>query len=82
MYCAAIGVICIPYGLLLKCIPSEWFAWIKLEESEMEAEEEQTGIVATFKKSHTKNFKNKSSLRSSTKNFKQVEENDDGYKIN
>jgi len=67
LYCAAIGVFCIPYGLLLKFVPSDWFAWIKLEETEMEAEEEQGSIVAALKKSHTKNLSKKAgSLRSGT----------------
>lgn len=67
LYCAAIGVFCIPYGLLLKFVPSAWFSWIKLEETEMEAEEEQGSIVAALKKSHTKNFSKKAgSLRSGT----------------
>ena len=41
LYCIAIGALCIPYGLLLKCIPADWFACIKIfdtqiEEAEME----------------------------------------------
>ncbi len=30
LYCIAIGALCIPYGILLKCIPADWFACIKL----------------------------------------------------
>ena len=30
-YCAAIGSFGLLWGIILKCIPSRWFEWIRLE---------------------------------------------------
>ena len=79
LWCAAIGFFCMFYGLFLKCVPASWFTWIRLEETEMEPEEEQVGIVASLKKSHTKNFSQVNlSKRSSTR---RVKVDDDNYTL-
>ena len=62
LICAAIGVSCIPFGLLVKLVPARWFAWIRLEETEMEPAEEQQSINALLRRSTTIG---KSSLRGS-----------------
>ena len=78
--CAAIASITIFWGLILKCIPARWFAWIRLEEKEMTAEEEQEGMVATLRKSRTmRSTSQRSSTRGSKKKVSYV---DDDYKIN
>ena len=41
LYCVAIGAFCIPYGVLLKCIPADWFACIRLFDAQMEEAEEK-----------------------------------------
>lgn len=74
LWCAAIGFSCMFYGLFIKCIPARWFAWIRLEETEMEPEEEQVGLVASLKKSHTRSFVNVSK-RSSTRRAKVDDDN-------
>jgi len=51
--CAIIGAFSLIVGLLLKCVPARWFEWIRLEESEMQEEDEQHGMVASLKKSRT-----------------------------
>merc|ERR1712127_1111415 len=63
----AVQVVAVMYGdRYMRCVPLNLeqnlycaaigVAWIKLEETEMEAEEEQGSIVAALKKSHTKNL--------------------------
>ena len=63
-YCAALGATSLIWGLLLKFVPARWFSWIKLEEREMSAEEEQTSMMASMRKSHTMR-KSQTSMRSS-----------------
>ena len=78
--CMAIASFTLIWGLILKLVPARWFAWIRLEEKEMTAEEEQSGMVASLRKSRTMG---KSSQRSSTRGGKKVSfAGDDDYKIN
>ena len=84
-YCAAIGAFSLVWGLFLKFIPSRWFAWIRLEEKEMSAEEEQVGLVASMRKSHTLSAKKMqtSSGRNKRTSTKKVNyDGEDNYKIN
>jgi len=77
LWCALIGAISLIIGLLLKFVPARWFEWIRLEETEMSPEEEQSGTVASFRKSHTLR-NSKISSRSSLRKIK--DETEDGFK--
>ena len=80
--CAGIASFTLVWGLILKCVPARWFGWIRLEEKEMTAEEEQEGMVATLKKSRTmRSTSQRSSTRGSKKKVSFAGD-DDGYKIN
>ena len=66
--CAAIASFTLIWGLFLKCIPARWFGWIRLEESEMTAQEEQESMIASLKKSRTmRGTSQRSSMRGSKK---------------
>jgi len=79
LYCAAIGASCLVYGIFVKFVPARWFAWIKLEETEMEAVEEQQSLKASLRKSTTRRFGG--SKRSNTSR-RVLEEADDYKAIN
>ena len=80
--CAAIASFTLVWGLILKFVPARWFTWIRLEEKEMTAEEEQGGMVATLKKSRTmRSTSQRSSTRGSKKKVS-FSGDDDSYKIN
>ena len=83
-YCMAIGAFSLIVGLLLKLVPGDWFAWIKLEarEGEEEPPAADGGLLGgmrsgkSFKRSQTfGGSKGRSSRRA-------VDEDDGSYKIN
>ena len=82
--CCAIGAFSLVWGFILKCVPASWFEWIRLEEREMSAEEEQVGLVASMRKSHTLSAKKMqtSSGRKRTSTKKVTFGDNDNYKIN
>lgn len=84
--CAAIASFTLIWGLILKFVPARWFAWIRLEEKEMTAEEEQGGMVASLRKSRTmRNTSQRTSQRATGSKKKvsfQDEDDNDNYKIN
>jgi hypothetical protein len=80
--CAAIASFTLIWGLILKFVPAKWFNWIRLEEKEMTAEEEQGSMVASLRKSRTmrSNTSQRSSVRGSKKKVSFAA--DDDYKLN
>lgn len=79
--CAAIASFTLVWGLILKCIPARWFSWIRLEEKEMTAQEEQEGLISSLRKSRT--MRSNTSHRSSQRTKSKVSfGDDDNYKIN
>lgn len=68
MICAGIGAFSLIWGLILKFVPARWFEWIRLEESEMTEEEEQSGMLSSLKKSRTmRSASQRESKRDSTR---------------
>lgn len=62
--CFGIASFTLIWGLILKFVPARWFAWIRLEEKEATAKEEQEGLVASLRKSRTmRNTSQRSSTR-------------------
>lgn len=81
--CAAIASFTLVWGLILKCIPAKWFGWIRLEEKEMSAQEEQESMIASLKKSRTmRSTSQRSSMRGSKKKVSFAGDDDYSNKIN
>ena len=81
--CAAIASFTLIWGLILKLIPAKWFGWIRLEEKEMSAQEEQESMIASLKKSRTmRGTSQRSSMRGSKKKVSFAGDDDYQHKIN
>lgn len=81
--CAAIASFTLVWGLILKFVPAKWFTWIRLEEKEMSAQEEQESMIASLKKSRTmRSTSQRSSMRGSKKKVSFAGDDDYSNKIN
>jgi len=81
--CMAIASFTLVWGLVLKAIPARWFGWIRLEEKEMTAQEEQEGMIASLKKSRTmRSASQRSSVRGSKKKVSFAGDDDYSNSIN
>lgn len=77
LWCGLIAFITLPWGLVLKFVPARWFSWLKLEDTPMTESEEQEGLVASIRRSHTVN-KSRTSQRDSKKKIV----DDDDFSLN
>ena len=63
--CVAIGAFSLIWALVVKLIPGSWFAWVKMQEHEMDDKEEEQSITANLRKSFRQSRASMGSRRSS-----------------